>query len=132
MPDIGFSVPGVTGQVVADRTLSRTSAPKVRTAKFGDGYEQRMVDGLNSIEESYSVNFNNRLKAESDDIIAFFNSKKGVTSFQFTYPDSNSSSNDSNGNPVTTIKVVCRSWSQSYANDEAYNISATFERVYEP
>ena len=91
-----------------------------------------MVDGLNSIEESYSVNFNNRLKAESDDIIAFFNSKKGVTSFQFTYPDSNSSSNDSNGNPVTTIKVVCRSWSQSYANDEAYNISATFERVYEP
>tara|TARA_B100000902_G_scaffold382069_1_gene419310 strand:- start:3033 stop:3431 length:399 start_codon:yes stop_codon:yes gene_type:complete len=132
MPDIGFAVPGITGQVVPDRTLSRSSKPKVRTATFGDGYEQRIADGLNSIEETYSLTFNNRTKAEADDIIAFFDSNKGVSSFSFTYPDSNSGTNDSAGNPVTTIKVVCDTYNLRYTNDDFYGVNASFRRVYEP
>ena len=70
--DIGFIVSNIsaTVPVVPDRGLSRTSKPKVRSAKFGDGYEQRLADGLNSLEEDFSVTFTNRSKAEADDINA--------------------------------------------------------------
>ena len=132
MPDIGFTVPGVSGQVVPDKTLQRQSTPKVRVAEFGDGYQQRIADGLNSVADVFTVNFVNRLKAEADDIEAFFRSKKAVTAFNFTFPDSNSSSNDSAGNPVTTVKVICKQWSQQYGNSGSYSINAQFERVYEP
>lgn len=132
MADIGFGVPGVSGQVVPDKGLSRSSKPRVRVAQFGDGYQQRVADGINSIEESFSVSFSNRSKAEADDINAFFVSKKGLIAFSFTVPDSNSSTNDSAGSPVTTVKVICPEWQQSYTQLSGSSVSATFQRVYEP
>ena len=36
---------------------------------------------------------------------------------------------DSNGDE--TIKVICRQWNQTWAYDDFYSLSATFERVYE-
>tara|TARA_B100001175_G_C19487422_1_gene630609 strand:+ start:376 stop:786 length:411 start_codon:yes stop_codon:yes gene_type:complete len=132
--DIGFIVPNISNSipVVPDKTLNRQTQPKVRVAKFGDGYQQRIADGLNTLRDTFTVNFVNRLKAEADDIEAFFRTKKAVTAFSFTYPDSNSGTNDSEGSPVTTIKVVCTQWSQSWSNSGSYSITATFERVYEP
>jgi|TARA_B110000495_G_C23028839_1_gene612070 phage-related protein len=132
MADIGFTVPGISAQVVPDKGLSRSSKPRVRVAQFGDGYQQRVADGINATEESFSVSFSNRSKAEADDINAFFVLKKGVIAFNFTVPDSNSSTNDSAGSPVTTVKVICSEWQQSYTQLTGSSISATFTRVYEP
>jgi phage-related protein len=88
---IGFIVPNITNsKVIPDRSLSNSSKTSVRVAKFGDGYQQRVADGLNSVGSSFSVSFNNRNKTEIDDIVTFFESKKGVASFSFTYPDTNS------------------------------------------
>jgi len=90
---LGFIVTNITDRKIrADKNLRRTFKPRVRSAKFGDGYEQRRVDGINNINESYSVNFNNRTSSEADDIIAFFNTNGAVTSFDFTLPDTNSTS----------------------------------------
>ena len=36
---------------------------------------------------------------------------------------------DTNG--AETIKVVCKTWSQTWDYDNFYSLSATFERVYE-
>tara|TARA_B100000809_G_scaffold241794_1_gene265298 strand:+ start:32 stop:442 length:411 start_codon:yes stop_codon:yes gene_type:complete len=132
--DIGFIVSSISATipVVPDKGLSRSSEPLVRSAKFGDGYEQRVADGLNSLKETFTLTFSNRSKTEADDINTFFNTNKGVTAFNFTFPDSNSSTNDSTGNAVTTIKVVCSQWSQSYTDLRGSSISATFNRVYEP
>ena len=93
--------------------------------EFGDGYEQRVAEGINNINESYAVTLNNRPKAEIDDVIAFLDSLNGVTAFNFTIPDTNAGGNE------TTIKVVCDSFSQSYSYDDFYSASATFRRVYE-
>ena len=50
---------GVTGsaaqEIVADRGLSRAVAHRVLTAKFGDGYEQRVRDGINTKQDSFSI-----------------------------------------------------------------------------
>lgn len=89
---IGFTATNVSTQVVPDRTLSGSSTANIRTAKFGDGYEQRASIGINNISRDYSLTFSNRSKTEVDDIIAFFESKNGVTAFNFTIPDTNTSS----------------------------------------
>ena len=123
---IGFTVTGITDKVVPAKTLTKQSNPRVRIQKFGDGYEQRLVDGINNINETYSLTFANRAKEEADDIIAFFDTKAGATAFDFTIPDTNAGGNE------RTIKVVCDSWSVSFTNNEFHNIQTTFRRVYEP
>ena len=86
---------------------------------------------INTIKETFSVSFNNRPKAEIDDIIAFFDNKNGTsplngsTAFAYTIPDSNQ------GGGERTIQVVCESYSQTYSYDDFYSCSATFRRVYE-
>jgi len=194
---IGFIVPNITNsKVIPDRSLSNSSKTSVRVAKFGDGYQQRVADGLNSVGSSFSVSFNNRNKTEIDDIVTFFEDKKGVASFNFTYPDTNSTStvtatvngavNSSTavaldaattnisitaGATVTgtgisgtvtvssisdpalvlssvqtiandvsltftnpnerEVKVICSEWSVGYTHSLFYNLSTTFERVFE-
>jgi phage-related protein len=107
-----------------DKMMRAQSTPQIISAKFGDGYEQRLAKGINNLEQTYGVSFANRTKEEIDDITAFFASKGAVSNFSFTIPDSNNSGE-------TTIKVVCDSWSQAYTTGDYYGCSATFRRVYE-
>ena len=111
-----------------DKSLKRSSKPKIHLATFGDGYEQRLADGINSVKETYSVSFATRPKADIDDIVAFFESNQGVTAFDFTIPDSNGSEA---GGTETTIKVVCDDFDISYDYGDFYSASAKFRRVYE-
>tara|TARA_R100000655_G_scaffold61488_2_gene99889 strand:- start:488 stop:862 length:375 start_codon:yes stop_codon:yes gene_type:complete len=108
-----------------DKSMTRTSKPKIHLAKFGDGYEQRLADGINNLVESYAIAFNNRTKEEIDDIIAFFENKGGVTAFTYTVPDTNESGNE------VAIKVVCSDWKKTYTFGDYYSATATFKRVYE-
>ena len=122
---IGFTDLTSTNRI-PDKALSRTAKPRVQLAKFGDGYEQRLSTGINPLEETFDVSFINRPRVEADDIIAFFENKKGVTNFSFTIPDTNSGGNE------RIIKVVCEDWDLTYENAEASSVTATFRRVYEP
>lgn len=130
---LGFTIPqaesynstGSDIQVIPDNVMVRQSSPSVLIAKFGDGYEQRSANGINSIQEAYNVSFATRQKSEIDDIIDFLDSKKGVTSFDFTVPDTNGTNNE------TTVKVVCDNYSTEFVNSNFYSCSATFRRVYE-
>tara|TARA_R110000823_G_scaffold164319_2_gene296502 strand:+ start:308 stop:676 length:369 start_codon:yes stop_codon:yes gene_type:complete len=120
---LGFTV-GATN-ISPDKQLTRSTSPKVKIATFGDGYEQRLRDGINGLSESYNLSFNNRSKNDIDDIVAFFDTKHGVVPFNFTIPDSNGSGSE------TTIKVVCDTYTQKYDYDNFYSATATFRRVYE-
>lgn len=111
---------------IPDKTMSRKTSPKRYVASFGDGYSQRIAQGINPLDEVYSVTFKTRPKADIDDIVAFFDSKQGVTNFAFTIPDTNGSGNE------TTVKVICEDYSISYDYDDYYSCSAVFKRVYEP
>ena len=87
---------------------------------------KRIAEGINSLKETFSVAFTNRPKAEIDDIVAFFDNKKGTTAFNYTIPDSNQ------GGGERTVKVVCEDYTQAYVYDDFYSCNATFRRVYEP
>ena len=72
--------------VTADRGLGRTAKQRVLVATFGDGYEQRVGDGVNVKEESFSIAFNNRPASEINLIAAFFDVKAGIA-FDFAVSD---------------------------------------------
>ena len=121
---IGFTDLGAV-QRIPDKTLTRNNKPRVIKIQFGDGYEQRVQEGINNITQNFSVSFNNRPKAEIDDIMAFLDNKAGTTAFDFTYPDTNARGNE------RTVKVVCEDYTQTYSFDDFYSCTATFRRVYE-
>ena len=99
----------------------KTSAPSVRTAKFGDGYEQRLTFGINQNPKQWDLTWNNISEANADTIEAFLNARAGVESFDWTPPDES-----------TSYKWVCAQWSKTIPYLNRATISATFRQVFEP
>lgn len=101
----------------APQSASLALKPRVRTAAFGDGYEQRVGDGINNAPKSWALSFTRPL-AEAQDIAAFLTARGGSESFDWTDPDG------------AAGKYVCREWNVSVIGPVARSISATFEQVF--
>ena len=114
-------------EATADRGFSRASTHNVLTAQFGDGYEQRVLNGINTKQDSFSISFNNRPAEDINLIAAFLDSKAGK-SFNFIITDSYSSGSLSN----STIKVTCSEYNITYTRETIHSLSCTLKRVYEP
>lgn len=94
--------------------------PNVRVTKFGDGYEQRQANGLNTMPKQWSLKFGLRSDSEANAIEAFFIAQAGVSSFDWT---------DING---AAGKYVCRGWQRAKDRYNLNTITAIFEQVFEP
>jgi phage-related protein len=114
-------------EATADRGMSRASTHRALTAKFGDGYEQRVLDGINTKDDSFSISFNNRT-AEDINLIAAFFDDKAAKSFNFTVTDTFTGGNLSN----RTMKVVCDTYNVVYLREDFHSLTCTLRRVYEP
>jgi phage-related protein len=113
----GYSSVGNDTDAVIDRGAGRNTSRRILSAKFGDGYEQRVLDGINNIEETYSISFKNRAQAEINTIADFLDDQPPAP-FQFYIGDD-------------TVYVICDSYSISYGHDSVYSLSAQFRRVYQ-
>tara|TARA_B100000963_G_scaffold46341_2_gene34660 strand:+ start:334 stop:729 length:396 start_codon:yes stop_codon:yes gene_type:complete len=125
MQSDGNNITGFSGPVQPDKGLTRSTAMKVLKSQFGDGYELRLADGINTKEQTLNVSFSTRPKAEIDDLVKFFEDLGGVTKFRFDLEDSNEGSSEE------SIFCICDAWNQTWAFDNFYTLSATFRRVYE-
>lgn len=123
--DIGFYLANGTTLVRPDRNLSIATKPNVFVANFGDGYEQRVYNGINNKKKEMSLVFNNRDNEEVDDIVSFLEPRVGVHSFNYTFPNSNEPSG------LETIKVVCDEYSVAYINCNTSNLTMKVRQVYE-
>ena len=121
----GGNITGFSAPVAPDRGFTKQTTPNVLISKFGDGYEQRKIRGINNMVEIYELSFSNRPNTETDDLEAFFISSAGVSKFTFTIPDSNK------GTGEKDIKVVCEEWSKSHTQTTATSLAAKLRRVYE-
>ncbi|MBP4052004.1 phage tail protein [Chromobacterium violaceum] len=92
---------------------------RVREARFGGGYAQRVVDGINAAARVRKLSFAVG-PADADAIEAFLERQGGARWFWFTYPG------------AQRCKVRCDEWDRSYraAGDEV--VSVTFEQVFDP
>lgn len=95
---------------------------RVRKVAFGDGYDLRMRDGINSVNSSWSVQFTCRVITEIHAIRSFLEAHGGVDYFLF--PD-----------PVdagVTHKVVCDEWSRTIPESVGRaSMSAQFRVVFD-
>tara|TARA_R100001510_G_C7648782_1_gene206154 strand:- start:1709 stop:2095 length:387 start_codon:yes stop_codon:yes gene_type:complete len=118
----GSNISGFSAAVPVDKGFTRDNTPRIHAVSFGDGYEQRIANGINTLDQTMSVSFSTRPKAEIDDLVAFFESLGGVSKFEMIIDDTNG---------AETIKVTCKSWSQTWVYDDFYTLSASFQRCYE-
>lgn len=101
------------------RGFSSDITPSVHTAKFGDGYAQRVIHGINNIASVWNLQFTSQPLADAAAIVAFFEAKAGASSFTWLPPGES-----------TEVMVICSKWSKTYESEISRNITATFERVY--
>lgn len=95
------------------------TTPRVKKIQFGDGYEQRIRDGINSILLDIDLPFDNRSDAEATAILHFLHEKEATKSFLFTHSP-----------PYNTVKrFVCRSWTHSRVFYDNNSIKVKFEEV---
>lgn len=75
---------------------------RLRIAQFGDGYSQRILDGINALNLTFNLQFPNRPQTKILDMDAYLTSMKAAA-FPFT-------------DPVTekTYSVFCDKWSISW------------------
>lgn len=102
-------------------SANKSSSPKRRTVKFGDGYEQRLTFGLNQNPKEWRLTFD-IFDEDADIIESFLNSRADDSqSFDWIPPDS-----------VTSYKWVCETWDREMYDFQRSKISATFRQVFEP
>lgn len=100
--------------------FTKQSNPRVLVAQFGDGYSQRLGDGINPVSESWSLNFGSIDITTAQNIVSFFETHKGYIAFDWTPPGD-----------LTAIKVICDNWSAQYESHISRTLTASFKRVYE-
>lgn len=101
-----------------DASVKKSVKPRVRIAKFGDGYEQRTKDGINTIAETWSLTFTGT-NFEIDAIDAFLKTHGGADSFNWTTPNNMAG------------KFICRSWDFTRNRGVLSAITCDFEQVFD-
>lgn len=101
----------------------KVSEPAIRTVKFGDGYQQRVVFGLpaNQNPKSWSLTWEVS-ETDADTIETFLDDRAAdAAAFDWTPPDSS-----------TSYKWTCYSWNKTIPYLDRATIQATFTQVFEP
>lgn len=102
---------------VPSYALEISHEPRVLVSKFGEGYEQRLADGINSQLKRYAVTFDTRDNVEADGIEAFFVAQGAVAAFDWTPPRG------------IAAKFVCRRWKKVLLNAANNVVQAEFDEV---
>jgi len=102
------------------RATRNTVNTRVLEAQFGDGYTTRAGDGINTIVETWNVEWAALDSTSSAEIISFLEARGGYESFTWTPPGSS-----------TQKKFICKQWSETHPGNSLKNISATFNQVFD-
>jgi phage-related protein len=94
-------------------------APRVLKNAYGNGYEQRVGDGLNTVAEKWTVAWQGIAWSECLAINTFLKAQKGYLPFLWTPPGE------------APLQVKCESWSREKTSGTTGNVQATFEQVFD-
>lgn len=80
--------------------------PRIKTAKFGDGYEQRAEDGLNTLLPTWKLTFGKRTQAEAQEIYRWFIANKAhTTAFGWAAPGEGTATSENIGTGDGSRKI---------------------------
>lgn len=104
-------------KVAGDSSVAVT--PRTLRVDFGDGYNQRAGDGLNTTPGKWSLKWD--LKAtDATTLIAFFKTHGGHTSFDWTPP-----------RETVSQKFIVNDWNEVPYGESGATITANIEQVYD-
>lgn len=96
------------------------SSFRVKSAKFGGGYEQRAPDGINNESSTWQLSFvGDREKITA--IRDFIRRHQGAKSFAWTPPLETS-----------PMLFACKTYTPPTPYETRYQLTATFEQVFSP
>lgn len=100
--------------------MATETEPKIKEIKFGNGYSQRIQDGINhiAIKATPTVRLSKRDKAAIDELESFLLRHGGYKSFEWIQPGK-----------TTPILVICRKWT-STDNGVYVDYELPFEQVF--
>lgn len=110
LPDIGV-----------DFGYNRSGTMRTLTADFGDGYNQRTVDGINTTRLSYSISWTNIDTERKNILQTFLESTNGVESFNWQPPDMSVSKIWVNEFP-TIVPVAAGIWNISVVLHQVFDL----------
>jgi phage-related protein len=92
---------------------------RVRTAQFGDGYSQRVADGINNKISSWPLTFVGK-KADMQAIAAFLDERAGWQAFNWT--------------PPAGVQGYYQAgeYNLSPIGGDVYTLTVTFQQVFSP
>jgi len=96
--------------------------PNIEVIKFGDGYEQRMENGINSNALKFNLNFEGRDKAETRAIAHFLHKRKSKQGFFYNPPFPY----NFDASQAYPKRFVCEEWTITYNFYNNYSVSAVF------
>ena len=102
-----------------DKEPTGTTSFRIKSAKFGDGYEQTAEDGINNKSESWPLTFTGQ-KTKIAQIKAFLNRHKGAKAFNWTEPFGEN------------LLIKCKEYQSSNKGGSVYTLAATFEQAFHP
>lgn len=106
-----------------------TMVPRIAKVAFGDGYEQRAPDGINTLPLIYDVSFLRRRREICQAVARFLAGADVVYTrqpyefFWWTPPFPNDD---------RPLKFKCEKWTMNFEEFNAYTLNATFEQVFDP
>lgn len=102
-------------------SLTKQSEPRIRTTRFGDGYQQRITFGLNQNPKEWRLTFILR-NTDADTVEAFLDARAADTdNFTWTPPGS-----------ASPLRWICPSWNREYFSSTHSQLDMTFQQVFEP
>lgn len=118
---------GITPGWFPSLPISVEREARIRSAQFGDGYQQRIVDGLNAITTRWNLTFDNRPRDILTAIDEYLQDQIGEA-FPFLHPIDG-----------VTYNVYCDTWSTEWhfrkwegnvLRHDYGTLTATFQRAY--
>jgi phage-related protein len=96
-----------------------TEVPRILENIFGDGYEARVGDGINTILMIWNLTFDRRTRAQANALITFFRTEGGITAFNWTPPQESAG------------LYVAKNWSRNKLDFDNETVTVTFREVKE-
>lgn len=102
--------------------VTRKKEPRNLISTYGDGYEQRSGDGINTLKAEIPVKWAGLTEDEVKLADNFLTALEGRSGFFWTYPGD-----------AGPLKYVCKTWETSLdAAGENWSLSGTFSRDFNP
>ncbi len=107
---------------------SRPTKPRVLRNEFGNGYRQRIKDGINNNRRTWRLTVQALSAEEFQELDTFLHSREGVEAFLFRPPAYEGK--DPGTLVETQVRVTCEDWNPRYLQGGYVDLRVTFEEDF--